>query len=89
MRSHWLRGVVLGVTVMFLLSGAVALADSCDPPVSLLAQDTHTVGALHLDISDQGNIEGPHWPCPGACKDHTEWGCLAVGNAVATMRDGC
>ena len=89
MKKHWIRGVLLGVTMTLLLSGAVAMADSCEPPVSLLAFDTHTVGTLHLDISDQGNIEGPYWPCPGSCKDHTNWGCLAVGNAVATMRDGC
>ena len=89
MKKHWLRGILLGASMALLLSGAVAVADSCDPPVKPSADATHQVGTINLDISDQGHINGPYWPCPGTCIDHTNWGCLTVGNAVATMRDGC
>lgn len=89
MKKHWSRGILLGVSMALLLSGAVAMADSCGPPVNPLALQTHKAGIINLDISDQGHVEGPYWPCPGTCIDHTSWGCLAVGNAAVTMRDGC
>ena len=55
MRRHWWRGLLLGVSMVLLLSAGVALAEK-EPPVKVLANyKTHDVGIINVDIDDDGS----------------------------------
>ena len=64
----------MGVSMVLLLSGGVALAEK-DPPVKLSANyETHDVGTINVDIDDDGGYTGyyeVYWPCPGGCDSQT------------------
>jgi hypothetical protein len=90
MKKHWLRGLLLGVSVALLLSGGVALADK-QPPVHTSTYLTHDVGIINVDIDDDGGYSGyyeAYWPCPAPCVSHTSGAALLVGNASGKLADG-
>ncbi|MGB3904874.1 MAG: hypothetical protein WBB22_08125, partial [Anaerolineae bacterium] len=91
MKSNWLRGLLLGVSMALLLSGGVALADK-PPPVHPSADYlTHDVGTINVDIDDDGGDTGyyeAYWPCPAPCVSHTSSAALLVGNASDKLADG-
>jgi hypothetical protein len=91
MRRHWLRGLLLGVSMVLLLSGGVALAEK-DPPVKLSANfKTHDVGTINVDIDDDGGDSGyyeVYWPCPGDCVSHTSSANLLVAKSIHKVADG-
>jgi hypothetical protein len=91
MRKHWSRGLLLGVSMVLLLSGGVALAQK-GPPVKPLADyETHDVGTINVDIDDDGGYTGyyeVYWPCPGDCDSHTHQANLLLGNATDKLADG-
>lgn len=91
MRKHWSRGLLLGVSMVLLLSAGVALAEK-GPPVKPLANyETHDVGTINVDIDDDGGYTGyyeVYWPCPGGCDSHTSQANLLVGNATDKLADG-
>ena len=91
MRRHWWRGLLLGASMVLLLSGGVALAEK-DPPVKPLANyETHDVGTINVDIDDDGGYTGyyeVYWPCPGDCDSQTSGAALLVGKASGRLADG-
>ncbi len=91
MKSNWLRGLLLGVSLALLLSGGVALADK-PPPVDPSANYlTHDVGTINVDIDDDGGSTGyyeAYWPCPAPCDSQTSTAALLVGKASRKLADG-
>ena len=91
MRKHWSRGLLLGVSMVLLLSGGVALAQK-NPPLKLSATyETHDVGTINVDIDDDGGHSGQYavdWPCPGGCDSHTNLANLLLGNSGTALADG-
>lgn len=88
MRRHWWRGLLLGVSMVLLLSGGIALAEK-GPPVKLLAFLAHDVGTINVDIDDEGysGYYALYWPCPGVCEYHTSAATLLLGNSSTTLAD--
>ena len=88
MRRHWWRGLLMGVSMVLLLSGGIVLAEK-GPPVRLLASLKHDVGTINADIYDEGSsgYYGLYWPCPGSCESQTSAASLLLGNSSTTLAD--
>jgi hypothetical protein len=90
MKKHWLRGLLLGVSLALLLSGGVVLADKEPPDVELAAADVHDVNLVTLWVDDDGGGSGGYemyWPGT-AFGDWMSYGYLIVGNAADSVEHG-
>jgi len=92
MRRHCWRGLLLGVSMVLLLSGGVALAEK-EPPVKPSdSYLTHNVGTINVDIDDDGGYSSGgyelYWPCPAPCDEHTTHANLLLGNSGTALADG-
>jgi hypothetical protein len=84
MKKHWLRGLLLGLSLALLLSGGAALADKEPPDVELAAADVHDVNLVTLYVDDDGGGSseyGMYWPTTD-WEDWMSYGYLIVGNAA-------
>jgi len=86
MRRHWWRGLLMGVSMVLLLSGGIVLAEK-GPPVKLLAFLKHDVGTINADIDDEGygGYYAVYWPCPVTCDSQTSAATMLLGNSSATL----
>jgi hypothetical protein len=89
MKKHWLRGMLLGVSMALLLAGGVALAEKEPPAGPLATADVHDVNLVTLEIDDDGGCTAEYamwWPTTGF-DDWMSYGHLLIGNADS-LEDG-